>query len=397
MAAVKRRAVTVLLLVAASARAANVDAPDAFEQQVEESRAEIAAQLQLQAYDLLDELVYGWLKDSPFEADTAVVLADVTVPVGFGSGMQALLENHFTALLVQNPRTHVQLTHCPQCASMVVHSGAKGTIVARGVDSPEALTAAGVASGSRHAIFLDFEAEGAALVLRARMTSLEPKLPITWARTLTTTSHSPALLRSPDQLKSAAEARKEYLDLLTGSGLLLVPINLAVRSYSAKQNAFVGAAPTIWIQAGLEASLSQARAWTASFHAGITWTPESHVGWSLSGRVARLISGNVVSLTHPDLYVFTGAAVISMYGTGALAFRNQTPTPQELKDSTTTSPNVIFGAMHLGLLMRLKNRIGASVYFESSPALDNSQMIGNLVDLGLIKVHAFGVEVSFCF
>ena len=234
-------------------------------------------------------------------------------------------------------------------------------------------------------------------MLRARITSLEPKLPIRWARTLTTTAHSAALLRSPDRLKSAAEARKEYLDLLEGRGLLLVPISLAVRTYPARRDAPIGPAPTIWIQAGVEASLCQARAWTASFSVGITWTPQSHVGWGLQGRVARLITGNVVSLTHPDVYVFLGGAVMSIYGTGALAFKDRIPTPTDIRNSTDTSPNAIFGAVHLGLLMRLKNRLAAGLYLESSPSFDNSPMIGNFIDLGFMKLHSLGVEVSFCF
>lgn len=391
-----KRLAACLLLASAAAHAGDVDTPSAFEDQMEAARGEIASQLQLQAYDLLDELVYGWLKEPPFKEDTAVVLADVTVPVGFGSGLQALIENHFVSLLTQNPRTHVQLVHCPQCTSMIVHSGAKGTVVARGVDSPEALAQAGIASGSRQAIFLDFEVEGAALVLRVRMTSLEPKLPITWARTLTTTSHSPALLRAPDKLKSAAEARKEYLDLLEGKGIILVPISLSVRTYRGKDNVPVGAAPTIWLNVGLEASLNQARAWTAGFSAGITWTPQSHVGWSLQGRIARLITGNVVSLTHPDLYAFIGAAVMSIYGAGAYSFKDQIPTPAEIRNAAEWTPNAIFGAVHLGILMRLKNRLGAAFYAEWSPALDNSPLLGNYIDVGA-KVHALGVEVQFCF
>lgn len=387
-----------LLLAAAAAHAAAEDDPtNSFQKELEEARAEVGAQLQLQAYDLLDELVYRWSQEPPFAADTPVVLADVTVPVGFGSGLQALLENHFVALLVKNPRTHVQLVHCPQCTAMVVHSGAKGTVVGRGVDMPDALAAAGVTSGSRHAIFLDFEAEGSVLVLRVRMTSLEPKLPITYAHTISTTTASAAMLRSPDKLKSAADARKEYLDLLEGKGILLIPITVGVRTYQTRPGAFAPAPPLLWLQAGVEASLNQARAWTAGFNLGFTWAPNSHVGWSLQARVARLITGNTVSLTHPDVYAYIGGAVISVYGTGAFAYRSIQPTLDELKDSTQTTPNVIYGTFHAGLLLRLKNRLGVSMYIESAPALDNASSAGNYVDLGFMKWHTFGFEVQFCF
>jgi hypothetical protein len=392
--------VAALLLVCATANAADVDAPDAFEKEAEEARAEIASQLQLHAYDLLDELVFRWVQAPPFERDTALVLADVTVPVGFGSGLQALIENHFVDLLLKNPRTHVQLTHCPQCLAMVVHSGAKGTVVGRGVDEPEALEKAGIASGSRHAIFLVFEAEGAALVLRVRITSLEPKLPIVYAQAITSTTSSPSLLRSPEKLKSAADARKEYLDLLEGRGLLLVPVSFSVRTYQAKPNALIASAPLLWLNAGIEASLSQARAWVASFSAGLTWAPQSHVGWSLQARVGRLITGNVVSLTHPDVYVFVGGALISMYGTGAVPFRdNRTPeaVKEETDSSTDTSPNAIFGTLQAGLTLRLKNRVAATAYLETAPALNDSMSFGNFIDLGVTKIQTIGFEVTFCF
>ena len=103
-----------------------------------------------------------------------------------------------------------------------------------------------------------------------------------------------------------------------------------------------------------------------------------------------------MSLTHPDVYVFVGGSVISLYGTGALAFKDQVPTPQEIRDSTDTSPNTIFGTLQLGLTLRLKNRIGATFYLESAPNLDNSPAVGNFLDLGL-KVHTLGFEVQFCF
>ena len=115
---------------------------------------------------------------------------------------------------------------------MVVHSGLKGTIVSRGVDEPEALSAAGALSGARHALFLDFEAEGSALVLRVRITSLEADLPIVYAKTLATTTSSPALLRSPEHLKSAAEARQEYADALRGLAAYAAPLRICVRSYA---------------------------------------------------------------------------------------------------------------------------------------------------------------------
>jgi hypothetical protein len=371
---------------------------DAQRAQLEALRGEIAAQIQLQAYDLLDELVFGWTEQPVFALETPLVLADVSVPVGFGSGMRALVENHFASLIVKNPRTRLALTHCPQCTSIVVHSGARGTIVSRGVDEPEALSTAGTLSGSRHALFLDFEVEGSSLVLRARITSLEPTLPIIYAKTLSTSTSSPALLRSGERLKSAAEAHREYVDALQGRGLYLVPIRIGVRAYAAGSSAPVSATPFPWLQMGVEGSLTQARSWMGSFSVGFSWLPELHTGVLAQGRLSRLLSGSASSLTGPDLYAFVGGSLIFIRGNGALVFKDTIPDLDDLLGQLTgDAPDATFGAFQLGLELRLKNRIGVGFFLESLPTMGDAPAIGDYVDLGLIQFHSLGVEVSVCF
>ncbi|MBX5484773.1 MAG: hypothetical protein IRZ16_23360 [Myxococcaceae bacterium] len=394
-------AVTAALSPASAHADADTGITDAQKAQLEQLRAKIASQIQLQAYDLLDELVYGWTESPVFATDTPVVLADVSVPVGFGSGLEALVENHFVSLVTKNPRTHLVLTHCPRCNELIVYSGAKGTVVSRGVDQPEALAAAGAASGAHHALFLDFEAEGAALVLRARITSLEPALPIVYARTLSTSTASPALLRSPERLKSAAEARQEYLDALTGRGFFLVPMRLGIRNYAKSDSPDAQATPFpfVWLQIGAEAALTQARAWTASLSVGGTYTPDLHTGWLVQARIGRLLSGSTISLTQPDLYGFLGGSVITIYGPGATIFGDKVPTTKDLLDAATgvSKPEFTFAAFQLGLELRIKSRIGLGAYLEYAPALENAPSIGNYLDLGFIQFHNFGVEVTFCF
>ncbi|HCF60034.1 MAG TPA: hypothetical protein DFS52_18825 [Myxococcales bacterium] len=372
--------------------------------QLEALRGQVAGQIQLQAYDLLDELVFGWTLEPPFALETPVVLADVTVPVGFGSGLSALVENHFAGLITKNPKARVVLAHCPQCTSVVVQSGAKGTIVARGVDLPDALGKAGALSGAKHALFLDFEVEGASLVLRARITSLEPALPIVFAKTLSTSTSTPALLRAEEGLKSASEARKEYLEALEGRGLLLVPVRFGVRTYAANDDDWSGggvmATPMIWLQVGVEASLTQARAWTGSFSVGGSWMPEMHTAWMLQARVARLLTGSVSSLTYPDLYGFVGGSMISVHGQSALAFSEETLTIENLApqliEGAVIKPHAAFAAFAVGLELRVKNRISVIAFLEAMPFLD-SPSIGSYLDLSLVNFRSFGAEVSFCF
>lgn len=385
-----------LPLVARAADSATVEAQRA---QVEALRKEVAGQLQLQAYDLLDELVYGWTQAPVFPVETPVVLADVTVPWGFGSGLQALLENHITGLLIKNPRSHMRLAHCPACTSMVVRSGAKGTVVSRGVDEPEALSAASAQSGSHHALFLDFEVEGSALVLRARVTSLEPSLPIVFAKTLSSSTSTAALLRSDEHLKSAAEARQEYLDALQGRGPLLVPMRLGIRSYASRPgDAPVMSAPFVWLQLGAELSLTQTRAWTASLSGGVSWAPQLHTAFLGQARISRLLTGSVTSLTHPDLYGFVGLSVISVHGQSALAFQEKVPTLENLKlQLTGNEPTATFSALQVGLELRIKNRLGAGIFLENLPSLGSAQAIGRYVNLGIIQFQSLGAEVSVCF
>lgn len=390
-----RRALALLALLPASAWAQS-PVTDEQRAQLESLRGEVAAQIQLQAYDLLDELVYGWTQQPPFGLETPVVLAGVSVPVGFGSGMQALIESHFASVVVANPRSRVILSHCPPCSAMVIHSAAKATIVARGVDQPEALAAAGALSGSRHALFLDFEAEGASLVLRARITGLEPALPIVYAKTLSTSTSSPALLRTGARLKSAAEANQEYFDAINGLTSYVVPLRIAIRSY-AQGDQPLAVPPFIWLQAGFEGAFTQARSWTGGISVGYSYAPELHNAFLVQGRVARLVSGTSTSLTRPDLYFFLAASAIDVRGLDAAVFREDVPTVEEvLAANRGEDPHQAFGAFQVGLETRVKNRIAAGIFLESLPTKADAPSLGSYVTFG-VKFQTAGAEVTFCF
>jgi hypothetical protein len=393
-----RSVALITALLSLSAYAADQDVLDAQKLELENLRTDVAGQIQLQAFDLVDELVYGWTQEPPFGTETAVVLADVNVPVGFGTGLQALIETHFAGVITRNRNTHVILTHCPACTSLIVHSDKTGTIVSRGVDQPDALIKVGAETGSLHALFLDFEAEGASLVLRARITALKSSLPIVYARTLSSSISSASLLRTGDRLKSATEARQEYLDTLLGRGNFVFPVRIGIRTYAKGNDAPIASLPYIWLQAGAEVALTQARVWTASVTAGVTYFPQVHSGYLFQGRVGRLLTGSTQSLTHPDLYAYVGGAFISISGPGAATFKTQVPTVVDLLAAATNTvkPEATFAAFQLGLDLRVKNRIGVGVYLEAAPGLDGAPAIGTYLDL-ILKFHSFGAEVSVCF
>jgi hypothetical protein len=349
--------------------------------EVERVRAEVGDQIQLWAYDLIDELVYGWTQEPAFDRPTPVVLAGVGVPVGLGTGLQALVENHLNAVLAQNPNANLQLVHCPTCTAVVVRSGPEGTVVSRGIDDPAVLAELGAATG-QHALFVDIEAEGALLVLRARLTRLTPDLPIVWSHTLTTSASSPALLRQADRLKSAEQAREEYLGALRDRGPITVPVRFGVRSYARSDDPQAGQPPPpfLWLQTGVEIGTTEARAWTASLIAGYAFIPEAYQGIMAQARLNRLVTGRARSQTRPDLYAFTGAAVMHVWG-----------------PATATFPEPSFGGLQAGLDLRLGNRLGMAAFLETLPSLRNSANLGDHVRVLGVGFQSLGTEVTVCF
>ncbi|MCA9546618.1 MAG: hypothetical protein KC613_19570 [Myxococcales bacterium] len=359
-------------------RAANED------RELTRLRREVAGQVQLSAANLLDELVYGWAQQPPFETPTPVFLAGLTVPVGLGTGLAGLLENHLGALLLANPSSRVVLSACPVCQAMLVHSGPKGTVVSRGADNPQALEKLG-AGGARHALYIDFAAEGAWLVLRARITKVDPDLPIVWSRTLPVAVGAPSLLRSPQHLKSPADARQEYLAALQNRGFISIPVRFAVRAY-AQNDQDIASAPSVWLQTGIEAALTNARKWKASGVIGYAWLPDAYYGLMAETRFGRLISGTGRSLTGPDVYLILGGALVWLEG----------PAMAQLSNFAADQPRSVYGAVHLGLELRVGERVGAAVFFENMPTFDEDQ-VGSWVNFGPFDLSALGIEVSLCF
>jgi hypothetical protein len=388
------------VMLVTTAHADGLSADEMQQAQLERLRAGMANELHLQAFDLVDELVYAWTQQAPFAIDTAVVMADVTVPLGYGSGLEALIENHLAQLLLKHSETHVRLSHCPACMAVTVHAEAKGTVIGKGIDQPSALAAAGQTASSQHALFLDFEAEGSALVLRVHITALSEALPIVYARTLSTSTTSAALLRSGDRLVSAEEARKEYLDVLQGRGPLTIPVRLQIAQFATPQDTTtIAPVPLLWLQGGAEMAISNTRDWTGSLVIGGTWIPQLYSGFMVQARINRLLTGQAVSLDWPNLYAYVGGSLAMIQGPGALLLRDTQPTIADIVAAIApgAAPSVIYPAIQLGLDLRIGNRIGVGFFVETMPTLNNVPSIGRYLDFGLVQVHSIGGEASLCF
>jgi hypothetical protein len=371
----------------------------------EQLRLEYANSIQLRAFDLLDELVYQWTLDPPAALDTPVVLADVTVPLGFGSGLEALVENHLVDLLLKHKETHVKLVHCPGCQALTVHSDRTGTVVSRGIDQPGALKAAGATAAAQQALFLDFEAEGTSLVLRARFTTLDDTMRITSARTVSSKTSSAPLLRTGDHLVSAEQARKEYVDALNQKGPIAIPVRLQMVQFSAPSadtEATAGGIaplPIVWLQSGVEFNVNHARDWSGSLIVGGTWVPQLYSGLMIEGRVNRLLTGAASSLTNPNLYGFVGAQLSMLNGPGALLLRDDVPNLADLLGAATGAvvETTFWPAFTTGLDLRVGNRLGLALFAQVAPTLANSPNIGTYLNFGIAQVHAIGGEVSLWF
>lgn len=371
---------------------------DAQRAEMERVRAEVADQIQLSAYDLVDELVAGWLKTPVFDKPTPVVLAGVTVPVGLGTGMAALVENHLSQVVLQNPSTNVELVYCPSCTAVMVRSGPEATVISRGLDDPQVLAELGGDTG-RHLLFVDIEAEGTWLVLRARLTRLTPDLPIVWSHTLASSASSPSLLRQPQALKSVEQAHQEYLDALRARGPVSVPVRFGVRTYADPNGGGIAPPPFLWLQTGLELGTTDARAWTTSLLLGYSLVPQAYQGVMIQARVHRLITGQVRSLTRPNLYAFVGGTVITVWGAATAPFNDNNVLNADtlLTLDEGTPPRTRFGALHFGLDLRVGERIGYSAFLETMPTMRNNANIGTYILLVGLPFQCFGTEVSFWF
>ncbi len=384
-------------------RAEGTPGEDVERAQVETLRAQMANQVHLRAMNLLDELVLAMKDAPPVHETTAVAIADVTGPFGYGSGFEALLENHLVDLLVAHPDTRLRPVHCAACRAVSVHASSKATVMARGVDLPEVLARLGE-TGASHALFVDVELEGTDVVLRTQLVALSPGLPIVWARTLTSATASDALLRSDEHLVTAREAREEYLAALRQRGRLTPVIRIALMQFATndQQNfdpfgqqlapAFP-VAPMYWIAGGAELSFTNNREWLGSIVVGGSYAPALYTSGMVQARLARLLGSNVASLVWPNVYLVGGVSLIGIVGNEASKLRD----PIGIISVPSEDAMHAWPSLHVGVDVRLGQRLGAALTLEQAPTLYNRASIGAWGPAWPLQANAVGGEVNLWF
>lgn len=329
--------------------------------------------IRFMAAELVDELVYQWLKNPPVSTQTHLVLADVSAPVGLDSRFNDLIENRLFELFLKNPQLQLSLVHCSSCLQYVAVSNPQKTIIRRGIDQPEALSGFLKIAPHTLGLAMNFEAQGRELILQAHIFELAPPQKIVWAQRFSTHMGVRQSLREAAPLMSLESARKIQNEMIQGNDRLKFVTRMQIHSFQSQKPNYT-IMPLIFAEQSIEGESLPARNQRFGLSAGITSIRDSYSGWTLGGHYSRLMLRDTPSLIHPDLYWFFGAHYMRLQGVGAVVFtEDQLDIAKLLKENE--DPKASLTAYHYGFEVFVKYRFGLAVYLEYIPALDNSKII----------------------
>ena len=346
--------------------------------------------LRIMGADLIDEMAYQWIKNSPVTRGKSVVIADISAPIGIDSRFNQFVENRLFEIIESNPQLPLTFVHCSQCMQLTAVSGPKRTVISRGIDQPEVLQSLIKLSPDNLGLSLHFEAEGRELVLRAELFELIPPQKIVWAKRLSTTMDQSELLRNAPSLVSLDTAREEKQKLLQGREPLSTMTRFNIRNFQA---AIGQIPPLVFISQSLETSLLPNRNRKFIFEIGFTSIKDLVQGWTIGGEYASLIGRNMPSLVNPDVYWFAGVEYMSLEGPGAAPFGQGQFNLQALLNSNE-DPKAGMTFLKFGFEALVKNRFGLATYLEYAPILADSQILVTQNALG-IPYQTVGVSVEF--
>lgn len=349
----------------------------------------IRLDLRLTASDLVDEVVYSWLKTPPLGGPTHLIVAEIDGPVGLDTRFDQDVENHLYEVLRANPNLPLQLVHCSLCRQWVSLSEPRRSLITRALNLPE--TQAQLQKYPHlYALSLHFDVVKEDLALWAEIYEVAPPQKIVWSQRFSQRTSARSVLREPSRLISITEAREEQRRILSGQETFQTVTRFPMRMFSAKtegQTQALEIPPVIFLEQSFEAILSPRRNRRAGLQFGLTSMQNSMQGWSFGMSYQHLLFRNEPSLTNPDTYFRAAVNHIRMEGPGAAAFQmNQLDIDRLLH--AEDDPRVSLTAFQLGIESHVKHRFGFSVFVEYMPALESSPLIST--QKFIIPFHSIG-------
>lgn len=351
----------------------------------------IYSDLRLLASELIDDMVYSWLKEPPVAANMSIVLADISAPVGVDARFNDLIENRLYELFSKNPDLSLKLVHCSACQQWVTITNPHRTILQRGVDQPEALKGFLLLSPNALALSLQFEAREREIILLAHIFELTGSQKIVWAKRFSTHMGLRQTLREANPLLSLNEARQIQNQILEGREPMKLVSRFHVHNFQS-QSKLGAIPPLLFAEQSVEGEVLPWRKQRLGLSVGMTSIKDSLSGWSLGGHYSQLMFRETPSLIYPDLYWFFGLNYMRLTGLGAAVFgEDQIDLAKLLKENE--DPKTSHTIYQIGFEVFIKHRFGMNVYVEYFPALKNSKVIQE--QSFIFPYHALGTGMVF--
>lgn len=337
--------------------------------------------------DLVDEMVFSWLKKPPFREVSAVTLVELSAPLGLDERFSDLVENRLYELLRSHPELPLSIVYCGICRQFVTYSSQKATVLGRGIDNPQVFDGLLLEGENKKALSLKFEAQGKDLVLFAYIFELKSPQKILWAERYSQSSSSRTLLRQPYPLISMDDAKKEQNMILQGREPYELVTRIVVRQYSLEKKELI-LPPLIFLEQNIDSILLPDRKRRASFGFGFMSIKNYIEAWTVSTRILNLLIENHPSLYQPDFYWFVGFSYTRMRGDGARPYGDKQVDFDRILDPTN-EPKATLTSWMLGLETHVKYRYGFHAFIENTPLLNGNDHFKSESLLG-IPYHAFG-------
>lgn len=357
---------------------------------MERSRLTAANQIQLYAVDMIDDLIYEWIENPPFNDQTNLSLVSLDVPMGLNPKMKGILENHFYALMAEHGETGIKISHCRSCTQLTAYNSGSQTIYGQGYD---VLPTDQLALPKKSKLlFLDFSVDDHYMILRAKVVNNTDEKEVLYAKTIVKSSSEAPLLRDNKNIVSKEEARKQYLKMLRKDFVYSVPLSLDVYSFEASDDAQVGIIPLVWWDISVEGGASMDRTWLFSTGVAVAYLPDTYSAFRLGGRLLYRLDSGYFSMARPRTYLFSDLAFSRITGAGVAAIVDDSiVTPGNIIASEEGNDNdleTIMVGIKFGVQLRVNRLYRFSAYIQALPSEDGND---NLTS-SLIK--SYGAEIG---